>query len=120
MTTRVAVLAPEEVEALIAGAVRRAVAELRALEAPSEPAGASGPLTVEQACTVAQCSPKTLWRACRSGAIEGATKPPGLDGWRIPREALQAWLGRGKVRPARPPEVHAEADRIAARIGRRG
>ena len=120
MTTRVAVLAPEELEALVAGAVRRAVAELKAEEGPRESAGASGPLTVEQACGIAQCSSKTLRRACRSGAIEGAAKPPGLDGWRIPREALQAWLARGKVRPARPPEVHAEADRIVARIGRRG
>ncbi len=118
---RVAVVTPEELEALVRNAVRAEVAALSDAKVPATTQVPDGPLTVEQACAVAQCSPKTLQRACRSGLLQGACKPPGLDGWRIPRTALDAWMQRGRRAPPTPAlDKETQAEKITARLQRRG
>lgn len=102
--------------------VRSALTERsRPSETPIVAGAPTDPLTVAQACALAQCSPKTIRRACADGRLEGAVKPPGLDGWRIPLASLEAWLKRGRA-PTRPVELDndAQAEQIAARIQRRG
>jgi hypothetical protein len=113
----VVVVTPEELELLVERAVERAVARLQ----PSPSANDEAPLTTTQACEIAQCSEKSLRRACKNGLITGATKPPGLDGWRIPSDGLRAWIARSKPShaPETPIDPHAEADRLFARASRR-
>jgi len=118
---RVVVLTPEELEALVRSVVRSEIATLRAADGRAAAAAPDGPLTVEQACAMAQCSSKTLQRACRSGALQGACKPPGLDGWRIPRAALDAWMRRGKTGTnVAVLDRESQAEKIADRLQQRG
>jgi hypothetical protein len=105
---------PEQLAQLIELAVERAVSKLQ----PPRAANDDALLTVHQAAAIAQCSAKAVRQACRGGLIEGATQPPGMNGWRIPPAGLRAWVARDRPRRETLPPVdpHSEADRVFARL----
>jgi hypothetical protein len=73
-------------------------------------------LTTADSAREANCSEKTIRKACAAGALL-ASKPRGMSEWRIRVGDLRNWVAGGCVTaPTRTPDPEAEGQRVAARM----
>jgi hypothetical protein len=124
------VIHPGSFEAVVQAAVQAALAEneerLRniireelARTAPVQrllPTDADEMVTTADAAGVANCSDKTIRRACAAGALP-ASKPKGMSEWRIRVGDLRIWVAGGRMTtPAGQSDPEVEGQRAAGRM----
>lgn len=73
------------------------------------------PYTVQEVCEIERLSPAKVRAMCQSGELPGAYKASNASGWRIPRQALDAYRQAHQHKPAGPGRIAPRSKESARR-----